>query len=287
MNPVEAIAEAAAEADKSVLPTTVPVTVHELRVLTTTDELLESYRMRYEVYRELGYLMRPNKPGVEIDEYDAYSIPFGAFDVDSGELVGTLRLITSERQAEYDDLIGCVIAELGDRVVAAQAFGERPHRLPSITNGAIDRQITAFNTEQLAVHELSRFIVRPSHRSSHIWRGLAMLGLAHAMQTGPAVLIAGCLPKHVRLYASYGFAQLPNTGLDLFDSVGQLANTIACRSDALPQPMQSHVAALLEAMISGASEHVHDISRNSRAMFRLGGARRSRRRTLEWQASNG
>ena len=51
----------------------------EIRVLETTAELIESYRLRYLVYGALGYLRGRNVARLEIDSYDLSSIPFGAF----------------------------------------------------------------------------------------------------------------------------------------------------------------------------------------------------------------
>lgn len=84
------------------------------------------------------------------------------------------------------------------------------------------------------------------------------------------------------MYASYGFVTLPHTGVDYHDSVGRLANTVICRGDALPPPMRSHVDQLSCAMADGAPQHVHELSRDSRAVFRLAAPRRARRRTMEW-----
>ena len=43
----------------------------EIRALDTAAELIESYRLRYDVYSALGYLRRCNEPKLEIDGYDS------------------------------------------------------------------------------------------------------------------------------------------------------------------------------------------------------------------------
>jgi GNAT superfamily N-acetyltransferase len=261
-------------------PTTVrPSTNCEIRVLATIAELVESYRLRYEIYDAVGYLQRFNNSRLDIDEYDSSSIPFGAFDSATNEMIGTLRLVTTQPQPDYDYLIRCIISNCGDTELAQQAWGPQPHRLPSIMSDEIDRQIDVFNTGGFDVYEISRCIVRPEHRGSGVWRGLAELCIAHAMRHAPAVFVAGCVPAALRVYAQCGFRKLPNTGLCHFDSVGQLAGTIICRTDVLPQPMRSRVDGLLHSMASGASEHIHELGRDSRALVRLTAPRRNWRGT--------
>ncbi len=257
-------------------------TICEIRALDTIAELNESYRLRYEVYGALGYIQRSNKAQLEIDEYDSFSIPFGAFAPDSGKMIGTIRLITTELQPDYDASIRRVVAEHDDAALTEQALGPWPYPLPSMITDETQRQIEAFNTERLVVAELSRTIVHPGYRGSGISRGLMEFGLAHAARFAPAILIGGCLPEHLPMYARYGYRKLPQTGLDRHERVGQLANTVVCRTDVLPQPTRTHIDEMLYAMRSGASECTLEIGRDTRALYRFAPTRRPRRRTMQW-----
>jgi predicted GNAT family N-acyltransferase len=274
--------ERSARRHSLVAPTAAPEqTICEIRALETIAELIQSYRLRYEVYGALGYLRRFNRAKLEIDAYDSLSIPFGAFDAISGALIGTLRLITTEAQPGYEYSIRRILADLADEELTQQALGPWQHPLPSILSREIDRQIEAFNTERFVVHELSRTIVRPGHRGIGVSRGLVELGLAYASRRGPAVVIGGCLPAHLPMYAKFGCQQLPHTELELFESVGQIAHTVICRTDVLPQPTRGHVDELLRSMESGDTECTLEISRDSRARYRIAAPRRARRRTRE------
>jgi predicted GNAT family N-acyltransferase len=254
----------------------------EIRVLATPRDLVESYRLRYEVYGALGYLRRPNRSRLDIDEYDSSSIPFGAFDARSGELIGTLRLVKTHPQPDYDYLVRTIVAGCGDTELARQAWAPQPHPLPSIISEEFDRQVEAFNTERLEVHELSRCIVRRDRRGAGVSRRLMELGLAYAAQHAPSVVVGGCLPEHVAMYARYGYVQLPFTDLGHFDSVGRLACAVICRTDRVPQPTQEHIDALAGALRSGAAEHTLERGRGSRVVYRFATPRRARRRTIEW-----
>lgn len=253
----------------SVTPTLEPTRtrVYEIRALETKTELYDSYQLRYDVYGALGYLQGFNRSRLEVDIYDRSSVPFGAFDARTCEMIGTLRLITAQPQPAYQALIESVLAECMDTELNTQASAPSGLRLPAISCEEINRELARFNQDHFTVHELSRFIVRPGHRYSQASRALVQLAMARAMLSGPAVFIAGCLPRHVRLYASYGFGTLPNSGLHQFDSVGQRASTIVCRSDALPPLMQDQVNGLLRAMTIGAPDHTLALSRDARARF--------------------
>ena len=66
--------------------------------LRTAEELAESYRLRWQVYcLERGFLPAEDYPNEqETDRFDACSLHFGAFHRETGELVGSLRLIISD-----------------------------------------------------------------------------------------------------------------------------------------------------------------------------------------------
>lgn len=259
---------------------------YEIRPLETTAELVESFRLRYEIYQSIGYLQQHNASALEIDEYDRYSIPFVAVELSTRRVIGTLRLITDEVQAEYEPLIDQVIQEAGDAALTAQAGWARREPptpvLPSIVSAATADRLAAYNHDQLAVGELSRGIVAPAYRSQGVRRALMKLGLAYAARRGPAIVIAGCMPEHVALNAWYGFQILPGTDLHRFESVGQTANTIVCRTDALPDTVGHDVDDLVSAMTSGLWDHALEIQRGVRAVFPVSAPRRARRSTMEW-----
>jgi len=250
-------------------------------MIANGEELVESYRLRYEVYSSLNYLQRFNAARLDIDEYDSSSIPFGAFDTATGEMIGTLRVVTTHPQLDYDYLIRYIVASCSDADLVRQAWGPQPHPLPSILSNEVDEQIDEFNVDHLSLYEMSRSIVRADRRGSGISRGLIEFGMAHIMQHGRAVLIGGCVPEHLPMYARYGFSKL-SEGPEHFEAVGQLAHTLICRTDVLPEPTNTHINELVHAMRSGASEHCHDLGHDSTALFRLSTPRRARRRTMEW-----
>jgi predicted GNAT family N-acyltransferase len=228
-------------------PSLVPSTPieFEIRELGTIDELISSYRLRYQVYAALGYLQQPNKSKLEVDPFDQWAIPFGAFDPASGAMIGTVRLITRQPQCHFSRLVRRVLELAEDDLLAEHAQRQRPHNLPSIVSDTIEGALAAFNSDRLPVSELSRCIVVNDFRGTGVSRKLMEYGIAHAAFGGAALLVGSFLPSHLPMYARYGYVQLPQTGFDLFDSVDQIAISAVCRTDRLPKPTRSHVGELL------------------------------------------
>jgi hypothetical protein len=267
------------EAAPAPAPAHAPATC-EIKVLDTVTELLEAYRLRYKVYGELGYIPS-NQSRLEIDEYDVLSIPFGAFDPRSRAMIGTLRLITGRPQPAHERMIRQLLDDVSDPELTRRVLGPRTHALPSIVSDDIRRQLDAFNTHRFAVLELSRTIVRPGDRGTGVSRGLMELGLAVAARSGPVVLIGSCLPEHLAMYARYGYSKLPQIELERFDSVGQVANALVCRTDVLPQPTRDHVDEIGRALRAGTTETTLEIGHSSRARYRFPAGRRARRGTFD------
>lgn len=257
-------------------------TVYEFRVLHSLIDLLESYRLRYEVYRGLGYLAYPLESKLEIDPYDLYAVPFGAFDLATGEMVGTLRLIFNEVQPGYAALVRRVLEDSSDLDLIARATASTHGHLPSVLSPRIADRFATSNTGRFPLVELSRNITHPAHRGTGVARGMMELGLAHAMQHGPAFIVGGCMPEDLAMNARYGYQKLPNTDLDHFDHVGQIAAVMFCRTDALPEPTRTHVHNLVACMNAGASELTRELGRGSLATYPIAAPHRARRRTMEW-----
>src|SRR5690349_4975538 len=86
----------------------------EIRVLRTADELIDAFRLRYHVYSALGYIQRASRSKLEIDEYDTSSLPFGAFDLGTNTMIGTLRLVVPQPLPYFARLVRRVLGRAGD-----------------------------------------------------------------------------------------------------------------------------------------------------------------------------
>ena len=247
-------------------------TTYRIRPLTSEAELIQSQRLRYDVYSAgLGYIP-PSQSCLEIDQYDSASIALGALD-EAGKMLGTLRIIGTDRKPRQDRLIRDILNDAGDPELICRASGPRrfPLPLPSVTSDDIRREIEDMS-DGLPIVELSRLIVLPGHRYSGLDRGLVFLGIALAAKSGPVVLVGGCLPEHVRLYARYGFVRLAGngTGTKHHASVDRDGVTIACLTNQLPGNVQAVVDAILRAYAAGSVEYASPISRDGIALYQFG-----------------
>jgi predicted GNAT family N-acyltransferase len=235
-------------------PESIPSRAFAIKALDTSVELVSAYRLRYQVFESLGYLRCKTRTSLEIDEYDRYAIPFGAINIHSGELVGTVRLITSSVQGFYARLIQRVLDAAGDDELRAHCMSPRKRLLPTLVSERVRERLDAYNTEGREIAEISREIVHPSSRGGGVARALMEFGLAYAMAWRNPLVMISCLPEHIPINAKYGYEKLPGTDLDHYDSVGQIANAMVCDTNRLPEPARTHVTMVVRAMQMGEVE---------------------------------
>ncbi len=223
----------------------------QVRVLAASPpQLVEAFRLRYEVYRQLGYVTVGDAE-LDVDEYDERALPLGAFDVSTQELVGTMRIIRAESRSDYRCAVRRVVAQADDAALTARVIGRRSPTLPSAVSLEIGQMLVAI-AGGLPICELSRLIVRPDRRGSGLSSLLIEAGMALAWHSGPALLVGGCLAGHVPMYARYGFRLLrSNDREDYFASVGQVARVVVCCPDDVPEPTRSRVQRMAQNIFEG------------------------------------
>lgn len=90
------------------------------RPLLEEGELLAYYKKRFEIWNNLNYIPSEFKSatGLEIDDYDKYSIPLGGFSVNGHEKLAIIsRIITSRIQKDYLIKTQGLIKKFGDTVL--------------------------------------------------------------------------------------------------------------------------------------------------------------------------
>lgn len=223
-----------------------PSTLVEVRPITLPSELIDSLRLRYDVYYGLGYIV-DSDVGLDVDEYDECALALGAFDGITRELVGTLRVLSIDPRPRCREVVRRVVVQAACPALSARVTQPRVVPLPSITSDRIARGLRSLNVHDLPILEMSRCIVRPDRRGAGISRALVELGMGLAWHPGPALLIGGCLPEHVPMYARYGFRAL-HAGSDYFSSVGRDASVLVCVPEDVPAPTRSRMELLVKEL---------------------------------------
>ncbi len=196
------------------------------RAVDSRDELMECFRLRWSVYKPMGYL-DSNIAGaddqIDIDQYDESALQFVAFDYSTSRVVGTMRLIISSLNDFLENTI------IGKPSVTLRACREwcdeikvaatdprlreklnepRTSEMPILQyDGFIDQWVKlAEQAEEGA--ELSRLVVDPEYQGAGISNMLVRMGIAVAKDMGKHFVLLECAPHHVTMYEKYGFQSM-------------------------------------------------------------------------------
>ena len=127
------------------------------------DDVRAAQRLRHDVFAgEMGALLATPQPGLDIDAFDAYCDHLPVRDTETGQVVGTYRLLPPERAA-----------------VAGRLYSEGEFEL-----GALD-------PIRPGLVEVGRSCVHPDHRDGAVI-GLIWAGIARYMTDRGHEWLAGC-----------------------------------------------------------------------------------------------
>jgi putative hemolysin len=142
-----------------------PVAPTRYTVTLARDEadVRAAQRLRHDVFAgEMGALLNTPQPGLDIDAFDAYCDHLLVRDTETGQVVGTYRLLPPERAA------------IAGRLYSESEFDLGP--LAGIRPGLV---------------EVGRSCVHPDHRDGAVI-GLIWAGIARYMIDGGHEWLAGC-----------------------------------------------------------------------------------------------
>lgn len=142
-----------------------PVAPTRYTVALARDEadVRAAQRLRHDVFAgEMGALLSTPQPGLDIDAFDAYCDHLLVRDTETGQVVGTYRLLPPERAA------------IAGRLYSEGEFDLGP--LAGIRSGLV---------------EVGRSCVHPDHRDGAVI-GLIWAGIARYMIDGGHEWLAGC-----------------------------------------------------------------------------------------------
>lgn len=165
-SPLRAAPASAAPAPAAVpapTPATVPTPHYAVRLARDEAEVRAAQRLRHQVFAgELGARLDGPEPGIDSDAFDAYCDHLVVIEEETGQVVGTYRLLPPERAA-----------------VAGRLYSE----------GEFD--LTALAPIRPDLVEVGRSCVHPDHRNGAVI-GLIWAGLARYMDRSGHNWLAGC-----------------------------------------------------------------------------------------------
>lgn len=136
---------------------------YAVRLARDEDEVRAAQRLRHQVFAgELGARLDGPEPGLDIDSFDAFCDHLLVLDEESGEVVGTYRLLPPERAA-----------------VAGRLYSESEFDLSALAPIRPD------------LVEVGRSCVHPDHRNGAVI-ALIWAGLARYMERSGHNWLAGC-----------------------------------------------------------------------------------------------
>jgi predicted GNAT family N-acyltransferase len=245
-----------------------------VKELTTVAEVRSAHRLRYDVFKTLGYINGSTASCLEVDAYDEYAISFGAVDLSSGEVVATLRLITNRAQSRSKELLQRILWLESDVNLSKKLECVPVSPMPSLFAPAICALVEQYKEGDREIEELSRAVVKPEFRRYGLSRALMEFGLAYATLCGFPILVGGCIPEHVPMYVKYGYQELLGVGLIRYPNVGMMANTVVCDTKRLPAVILSEVTKIQRALIFGDRGYgwencVFEVTETDRGRWRL------------------
>ena len=177
--------------------------------VSSQEQLLDSLRLRFAVYRSLGYL--GSDITFDLDPFDWSSFHLVAKN-ESDDLVGTVRVIRSSTRSSpltpktQNELLQ--IGEWCDAIRHDLELSITPSASLPIFDTLSDNALAMSRLNADAPSELSRIIVAPNRRGQGVARMLCEAAYQKAQEIGSDVLYLQCLPDHAEFFNRLGYAHV-------------------------------------------------------------------------------
>lgn len=205
-----------------------------VRPLKSKEDFRQYFRLRYKVWKEMGYLPAPRdcpESQMEIDFTDRTALPIGAFTPE-GALIGCARLVfPSGHEVRYGSLIKDLVVEQGSAVLLENLkYPERlihPFDLLETFKGFWEYYARLVR-QGIRKAEVSRVIVAPEQRNHGLGEVLVDSLVSVAGQHRLQVLFLACHRRHLGFYQRCGFRALAGLECERFAGVNAPAIAMAC-----------------------------------------------------------
>jgi predicted GNAT family N-acyltransferase len=199
--------------------TQAPTTV--IRTLCTQTELRAALKLRYSVYRIMGYLddaFLKTKALIELNWCDSISRHFGLFllsPTGHEQLIGTARLVLTKladpQLADWWTAIARSQSQLKP-LLEKQRQEMAQFKLPVLQTLKLNDELSAEALSPFPWAEISRVIVRPDWRGYGFANRLVQAAIDAAQALDVQEIFLECLEIHAPLYAKAGFAAIGQRG---------------------------------------------------------------------------
>lgn len=211
-----------------------------IRRLESKEDFQQYFRLRYKVWKQMGYLPTHRdclQSQIELDFTDRTALPIGAFMAD-GTLIGCARLVFPlGQEVHYVSLIRELVVEQGSTLLLENLkYPERlihPFDLLESFKGFWEYYARLVR-QGARKAEVSRVIVAPEQRNHGLGEVLVDSLISIAYQHHLQVLFLACHRRHRGFYERCGFRVLDGLECERFSGVNALAIAMACKlSDTL------------------------------------------------------
>ncbi|MCE9546596.1 MAG: GNAT family N-acetyltransferase [Planctomycetia bacterium] len=193
----------------------------KIRAINSQAELRDAFKLRYAVYRVMGYLSEDAmdiEQLMELDGCDCWSNHFGAFVAQpdgSQTLVGTARLIMTRN---YDDRYKHWTNSSATTYSLKKLLERRKSelvnfRLPIFLTLPLNDEMTKAFKSIWPWAELSRVIVAPEYRGAEIGRSIIEFAVSEADRLNTESVLLECLELHRPMYEKMEFQPLGRGGV--------------------------------------------------------------------------
>lgn len=200
----------------------------QIRNLRTKQDFRQYFKLRYTVWKELGYLPEKNDCILsqwELNFTDRTALPIGAFS-ENGKLVASARLVfPSGLDSHHVPLIKELIAEAGDEKLKKSfeypQYMSHPFEILEVFSG-FNCYFANLIRNKIKSAEVSRVIVSPDYRSTGLGEVLvdSLMTVAQHQERVQTVFLA-CKKEHEFFYNRCGFESINGVESESFSSIRQ------------------------------------------------------------------
>lgn len=224
------------------------------------SQFIQYLRLRYSIYDFMEYLnpaIKGNELRIDLDEFDRFSVPFGAFEIDGKKehVVSTSRLILETEQHPYCEWINEIIGKSESKETFRGICSERRVRFPTENVYTFDEWYRKGEDMKSLFCEISRMTTHFEYRGMGLSRVMIEMAIAYALEVGKRYGVGANDPKHTPMYTKYGFYPIKlrqeslrdpknasiNSDLLIIESVANVSQILIGDLYNLPEPTNSNV----------------------------------------------